>query len=481
MKRRLWVLLPLSLVGALVSSLAVAATLSWTNAKIVTLPVGGTGFYQGQFSTLACARGGNCVASGPYLTQNGVVHTVTVSEINGAWRGAAVLGSPTNAETNAGLSVYGASCPEPGSCALVGNYQTAAGNVVPFAASSSANHWSTPVAIALPSDAPASESNALLRAVACASAGNCDAVGTYLDGAAAPHTLALAAREVSGTWQRATSLTLPSDANVNSLVSLTQLSCSSAGNCVATGSYVNHDNVTQALVVNEINGTWQHGQALALPGNASAYAGAALSGLTCTSAGNCVSVGVYNTVAGTVEGLVVNEVNGTWQRGRELVAPVDAAANPQIFFYGFSEVSCASAGNCAVGGQYRDQRGDYQGLLVNEVNGTWQRASSVALPAGATQAGKNGGVVAVTCPVKGSCRAGAAYLDANGNYQAMTVTQTNGTWLRGTRVTLPAGATNVGVAGGLYGLVCTTSTTCSAIGSYLDQATNYQGFTLTAP
>jgi hypothetical protein len=481
MKRRHWVMLPLSLVGVLFSSYAFATTLTWHDAKSVTLPSGGTGFYQGQFSTLACARGGNCVASGPYLAQGGVVHTVVVSEINGQWRAAVALASPANAAANSGLSVYGASCARPGACALVGNYQTTAGYVVPFAATSNANRWATPVSIALPTNAPTSESNALLRSVACASVGNCDAVGTYLDGAAAPHTLALAVREVRGTWQRATPLPLPNDANVNSLVTLNQLSCARPGNCVAAGSYVNRDNVSQALVVNEINGTWQKAQALTLPGNASAYAGASLSGLTCTSVGNCVAAGVYNTVTGDLEGLLADEVNGTWQRGRELVAPVDAAVNPRIFFYGFGEVSCASAGNCALGGQYRDQRGNYQGLLADEVNGMWQRAQSVALPPGATRAGKNGGVVAVTCPKKGSCRAGAAYLDANANYQAMTLSQIAGSWRAGVKVNLPGGATSVGVAGGLYGLQCSTPTTCSAIGSYVDQATNYQGFTLTAP
>ena len=60
------------------------------------------------------------------------------------------------------------------------------------------------------------------------------------------------------------------------------------------------------------------------------------------------------------------------------------------------------------------------------------------LPAGAQEAGKNGGVVAVSCVSVGNCSAGAAYLDGSGDYQALVVNRVSGTWQTGTKVALPA-------------------------------------------
>ncbi|HUY42287.1 MAG TPA: hypothetical protein VMU98_00840 [Acidimicrobiales bacterium] len=479
MKRLRWTTVASTLAGLLASSVALAAPPTWKSAEQAVLPSGGVGFYQGQFSTLACASGGNCVASGLYLTRDGTVHAVVDNEVNGAWRAAEPLSSPVGASTSASMSVYGASCPSPGSCVLVGSYQDTGGNVLAFAASSTSTTWSTPRKITLPANAPAKESGALLRSVHCASVGNCTAVGSYLDADVNyPHSFAMGVSEVNGTWRSAVEITLPSDANANSLVTLNQLSCASAGNCAAVGSYVDHNNVTHALVVNQVNGVWKAARALVLPGNASAYAGASLSGVTCTGVGQCVAVGVYNTVDARLQALASSEVKGTWQRGQALQMPTNALANPKVFFYGFGELACSSSGNCATGGQYRDNQGNYQGFVVDETNGHWRRASEVVLPSGALYAGQNGGVVALSCPAKNSCRAGAAYVDASGNYQALTLTQTNSKWLAGQRVALPNGATSVGVAGGLYGLVCSTTTTCSAIGSFIDSASNYQGFAL---
>ena len=482
MKRLRWATALVSLAGLLVTTLAFATTLRWTSAQFVSLPAGGVGFYQGQFSSLGCTSAGNCVASGSYQTKSGSIRTVVDSEVNGTWRSAHALAAPTDASATSSVTVYGASCGAPGSCVLVGSYQDANGNVQAMAADTKANVWSPALKVTLPANAPVRESDALLRSINCSNAGNCSAVGTYADatpGYARAH--AMTASEVSGTWQRATELTLPSDANANSFASLSQISCVRAGDCVAVGSYIDHDGVTRALVVTQVNNLWRGAQSLALPGNASAYAGATLTGVACSPAGGCTATGTYNSNAGQVEGLAASFVNATWQRGVELAMPANALVDPQVFLYGFSDVACSAPGNCATGGQYRDRQGLYQGFVDSEVNGVWRRASEVVLPGGAPQAGKNGGVVALSCPANGTCRAGAAYDDANSNYQALTITQTNGRWNAGQKVTLPKGATSVGVAGGLYGLQCSTQTTCSAIGSYIDGSANYQGFTLTSP
>ncbi len=103
----------------------------------------------------------------------------------------------------------------------------------------------------------------------------------------------------------------------------------------------------------------------------------------------------------------------------------------------------------------------------------------MAMPAGAQMAGKNGGVVAVSCRSAGNCSAGAAYLDGSSAYQALVVNEVAGQWRTGQKITLPTGNNTVGVDGGVYGLICHPTGPCTATGSYLKTLTNYAGFTVT--
>jgi hypothetical protein len=100
------------------------------------------------------------------------------------------------------------------------------------------------------------------------------------------------------------------------------------------------------------------------------------------------------------------------------------------------------------------------------------------LPNGGVTGGQNGGVVAVDCPAAGDCRASGSYLDSAGTYQAVTLSEVNGVWQRGDKVTLPDGASTVGVDGGIYAIVCPSTSGCVGVGSYLKGSTVYEGFTL---
>ena len=123
-------------------------------------------------------------------------------------------------------------------------------------------------------------------------------------------------------------------------------------------------------------------------------------------------------------------------------------------------------------------RGNYQGFLANEVNGVWSQAVEMSLPSGGVSGGQNGGVVALACPSVGECQASGSYLDSAGTYQAVTLSEVNGVWQRGTKVTLPGGASTVGVDGGIYAIVCPSASACVGVGSYLKGGAAYEGFTL---
>jgi hypothetical protein len=452
---------------------------SWKLAKIVALPTGATGLPQGYLPALSCPSAGNCIAAGAYSDAKGKTQGLLLNDVGGVWKSPMILKAPKNAAGNPSVTISSVSCGSRGNCSAVGLYQDQAGSSESLFDDEVGGVWKSATEGALPSNALTTSQNAQLHSVSCASSGNCSAVGTYWDTTTPqPSTQGYVINEVAGVWRAAKEVTLPPGANANPMVNLAQVACSSPGNCSVVGSYIDANNATHGLTVDKVAGTWLPATSLLLPGDASAYPSASLNSLACASNGNCSALGNYEDASGDAQGLAVTETSGQWGRAVTLAMPVAAASNPHVFFYGYGGISCRTNANCSAGGQYRDTQGDYQGFLVSEVHGEWKAATALALPRGAVQAGKNGGVVGVSCSSSGNCSAGAAYLDASGNYQALVVNEVAGAWQTGLKVTLPAGATTVGVDGGVYGLVCQKNGACVATGSFLKGTTNYQGFTL---
>ena len=90
---------------------------------------------------------------------------------------------------------------------------------------------------------------------------------------------------------------------------------------------------------------------------------AGITSVSCASAGNCSAGGHYNDSSGRQQAFVVSQASGTW--GTAIEVPGTAALN-QDGFAGISSVSCASAGSCSAGGDYRDGSGRFQAFVVSE-------------------------------------------------------------------------------------------------------------------
>jgi hypothetical protein len=73
-------------------------------------------------------------------------------------------------------------------------------------------------------------------------------------------------------------------------------------------------------------------------------------------------------------------------------------------------VSCASPGNCAAGGDYRDQLHHRQGFVVREKDGVWGKAIEVPGLSSLNRGG-NATVNSVSCASPSSCTAGGSYTD----------------------------------------------------------------------
>jgi hypothetical protein len=457
--------------------LASAGATSVSPATELTLPTPNSGLDQGYLPFQSCSSIGNCALSGIYLAKHNFAAGVIESEVKGVWQNPFAMTPPNGYIAAHGVAVEGLSCPATGSCVALGRYETST-NQLPFVVSETKGIWQRSVALALPKNAVNTGELATPHEVTCFSTGNCTVVGTYTTNRTGFATQGFIVSEVRGVWRSASELTLPPGANSDPSVSLTQVSCWSAGNCVAVGSYIDANNVSHDIMVPEIAGSWKSAESVGLPGNASAFAGAQFNEVACTSSGACLAAGTYNTITGAVQPIVALGSVGSWNRALEVNLPL-GAPNPEALLFGFNGASCSTPGNCAVVGQYVDNTGRHQGFLDNVVNGNVQRAQVLRLPAGAVQAGPNGGVVSVSCPGVGTCVAGAAYLSAQNKYQAIVTSESNNVWSLGSTVSLPASATTVGVAGGIYSVQCFTTSSCVVSGSFQSTGARYDGFTLT--
>lgn len=310
--------------------------------------------------------------------------------------------------------------------------------------------------------------NGEINAMSCTSAGNCSAIGTYGD--TANGTQAFVVDETHGTWGSAQEIPGYGALNAGDNAGLIlAISCSSPGNCGAGGSYADSSTYSEAFVVNEINGTW--GSATGIPGFATSGSVGVISTVvtvSCSANGDCSAGGTYADDSGDVQAFVVDESNGTWGTAQEV--PGSGALNAGNLAL-VSAIDCSSPGNCGAGGIYTDASKDTQSFVVNETGGTW--GSAEELPGSAAlNVGGAGGVGVISCPSSGNCGVGGAYVDASKIDQSFVANELNGTWGSATEI---IGVNDSG-ASALSSLVCNSPGNCAAGGGYNDANNFTQAF-----
>ncbi len=380
----------------------------------------------------------------------------------GTWRTAIEV--PGLSALNKGsVEVAPVSCGSAGNCAAGGDYLDGSGRGQVFVVSERNGTWRR--AIEVPG--PGNGGIGILASVSCASAGNCAAGGRYRDGSG--HTQAWVVSETNGSWRRAIEVPGSGILNFGGDAGVTSVSCAWAGNCAAGGFYLEGSFALQAFVVSERNGTW--GRARQVPGSGALNAGgvASVTSVSCASAGNCAASGYYRDALGPLheQPFVVSERNGIW--GKAIKVPGALITGAEVM-----QVSCASAGNCAAGGDYKDGSGHLQAFVVSETNGSWRKAIEVP-GVGALNAGGDAQVSSVSCVSAGNCAAGGFYANSPGHVQAFVISERNGTW--GTAREVPgSGALNAGGDAGVNSVSCASAGNCAAGGFYVDGSGNQQGF-----
>ena len=355
--------------------------------------------------------------------------------------------------------------------ALVVAMACGAAAALPASSALAAGTWSAGVQASLPANA-GTNPQVFLSSVSCASAGNCSAVGDYDDNAGDGYSVLL--DENSGTWDAGVEASLPANAASNPPDSgMGPVSCTSAGNCTAAGSYADTSQNYQAMMLDESSGTWAPAVEAPLPANAASNPYADPTSMSCPSVGNCTAVGTYTDATGAQQGVVYDETSGTWT-AEEAPLPADAASNPQVFL---PSVSCASAGNCSAVGTYYDSAGAEVVLALDENSGTWATGVLTSTP---PNAGTIFNVFDVSSASAGNCDGVGAYVtddESERQIVPLLLEETSGTWTA-EEGPVPADAATVYGGTQLENVSCASAGNCVATGGYIDSSNNDQGLLL---
>jgi hypothetical protein len=194
--------------------------------------------------------------------------------------------------------VASVSCGAAGDCAAGGGYVTGGYVGQGFVAVERNGRWGK--AIRVPGLAKLNAGfNAEVASVSCVSAGNCAAVGTYGD----PYGAGFVASEKNGVWGKAITLGL-----VGRLAGGEAVSCASAGNCAAGGYYSNSSgSVTQGWVAVERHGRWSNGIEIPARGTLNKGGSALVSSVSCPAPGRCLAAGLYTGRSGHLHAFVVSQ------------------------------------------------------------------------------------------------------------------------------------------------------------------------------
>ncbi|HEV2374517.1 MAG TPA: hypothetical protein VGS19_20440 [Streptosporangiaceae bacterium] len=293
------------------------------------------------------------------------------------------------------------------------------------------------------------------QTVSCASAGNCAAGGYYQS---KKGWQAFVTDEAGGVWHKAQEVAAALNLGGNAAVS--SVSCGSAGNCVAGGSSqpkpaAPGSGTQVAFIVTQLHGVW--GAAERVPGLAhlGSDQNSGVTSVSCTSAGNCAIGGSDHG-----EGFVADKKNGVWSRAEE----VPGLGALSLDNAGVASVSCVSPGNCAAAGSYVAAfGGPIRGFTTDEVGGRWHTAREV--PGTVVNAHGFAEVTSVSCAAAGNCAAVGNYGPASNTMQVFILNEVNGHW--GTAREMPgSGALDHSHGAVDPSVSCARAGDCAAVGDY---------------
>jgi hypothetical protein len=378
----------------------------WGNAVRVPMSV----------TAISCPAAGDCVAAGTesvgaYYQPQGFV----IEESGGKWGKPAPIPGLEKLNVGGWANVDSISCPTPGNCSAGGWYAitpdgpSGTGETQAFVVTETAGVWGT--AEEVPGSGAANNDNGFsqVMSVSCAAPGDCGAVGD-IDPSSTAHTFVV--DETDGTWG-----TLQPVSGTSAEDQVNSVSCAAPGECLAGGG--SPDTLFHAFLVQETAGTWASAQPVAglasLPGGSG---GSTVTAVSCPATGACTVTGLFAKGA-----FVADESAGTWAGAQ--------AINGLTGQYGWpGALACASPGACALAGDLYPPgfpaTGNVSAYVASEASGSWGGSENVP---GVAALGRDGSLVTgLSCPSAGDCSVGGEYYPSSGKWVPFVADEADGTW-----------------------------------------------------
>ncbi len=284
---------------------------------------------------------------------------------------------------------------------------------------------------ALPFPAQTGEQVAL-TGISCATAGVCLSVG-YEQNAAGVRVPVSDRLNGAEGWSVSPVSTPAADREAG----LEGVSCSSASECMAVGLAVNGSGAELPYAALWRNGGWS-----VEPVKPVAGANAVLEGVSCSSARSCVAVG-FSESSARVKSALTEMWNGAAWSPASPQAPAEAGSSM------LSGVSCASPEACTGVGTYAAGKG--QAALLER----WDGARWSVQPA--VDTGHPEELLGVSCPGAEECTAVGDYEPA-GRWVALVLTWNGSSW------STQASDVDETQASELHAVSCAAGSTCAAVG-----------------
>jgi len=261
----------------------------------------------GEVTSLSCTSLGSCVAGGFYTDAKSGRQAFVVTQAHGDWGPMQnVAGSLNKGESAQVNQVSCGVSPKLVSiitCAAVGYYTASNGQGQAFTATMANGKWGR--AVQVPGSAAMNKGGfAQLNSVSCPTAGNCSAGGSYAPSKTSTQPFVVTER--NGTWGKAAEVPGTATLNTGKDMSVGMVSCVSPGVCSATGDFRTSKHSQGVWAASQNGGRWGHADTI--PGLSHLAAGgqAEVNGLSCATSGSCGLVGDYFTASGSRQPFVVS-------------------------------------------------------------------------------------------------------------------------------------------------------------------------------
>jgi RHS repeat-associated protein len=464
---------------------------AWTKSSYSN-PSGAT---ESRLNAVSCRSTTSCMAVGSYVDSGKATHPLALSWNGTTWTQTSTTGQPAGSTAAEYTSV---SCPAGTSgCGAAGTYTDSGGKKHGFAPWWSGSAWSEAT-----QPMPEGSTESEYQGISCTSATSCHLVGNYTkEGVVKPlglklttstwaikatplpaglttgrlnavscisTTCAAVGRVTNGGKTETYGIKFASEAwsvvstpqtSEASGARLTGVSCSATNNCVALGSYdIGAETKPQAI-------GWDGSAWTAQAIDSSSFAAATVSpaAVSCPSTSFCHAVGSLTYGASAVNRAFAYALSG----GKWSVVGADGyqrswaltefpAATEGPNAAEKSDVACASTSVCMRVGTI--VTASTPASRAKQWNGSKWVVSSTPSPSGAKSSELSG----VACPSTTSCRAVGSYVDSGGVTKNLSLAW-NGTAWSVTTTPVPSEATS----SQLSSIACTSTTACRAVGSYV--------------